>query len=45
MNAALLRSQFDDLEEPQSNEGAITIKLGRTPRDLVKEIRTKLRSL
>jgi gluconokinase len=42
MNAALLQSQFDDLEEPQPDEHAITVELGRTPEELVKEIKTKL---
>jgi gluconokinase len=39
MNPALLRSQFDDLEEPQPTEDAIVIELGRSPRNLVKEIK------
>jgi gluconokinase len=42
MNPALLKSQFADLEEPLRSEGAITIKLERTPQELVKEIKTKL---
>jgi gluconokinase len=42
MNPALLRSQFADLEEPASDEGAITIDLGRTPEELVEEIKMKL---
>jgi len=42
MNAALLRSQFDDLEEPQPDEGTLTVQLGRTPLELVKEIKAKL---
>jgi gluconokinase len=42
MNAGLLQSQFDDLEEPQPDEHAITVGLGRTPEELVKEIKTKL---
>ena len=42
INAALLRSQFDDLEEPQPDEGALTVQLGRTPLELVKEIKGKL---
>jgi gluconokinase len=42
MNPALLKSQFTDLEEPQPSEGAITIELGRTPQELVEEIKTKL---
>jgi gluconokinase len=43
MNPALLRSQFDDLEEPKPDEHALTIELGRTPHELVDEIKTKLR--
>jgi gluconate kinase len=42
MNPALLRSQFADLEEPQPAEGVLTVKLGRTPRELVEEIKIKL---
>jgi gluconokinase len=42
MNPELLRSQFADLEQPQPEEGVLTIELGRTPRELVKEIKAKL---
>jgi len=42
MNPVLLRSQFADLEEPKTDEHALTIELGRTPRELVDEIKTKL---
>ena len=42
MNPALLQSQFADLEEPEPDEDAITIELGRTPQELVIEIKTKL---
>jgi gluconokinase len=42
MNPALLKSQFADLEEPQPGEDALTIELGRTPEELVEEIKTKL---
>ena len=42
MNPKLLRSQFADLEEPAPDEDALTIVLGRTPQELVKEIKTKL---
>lgn len=42
MNPELLRSQFTDLEEPHPDEGTLTIELGRTPQELVEEIRTKL---
>jgi gluconokinase len=43
MNPALLQSQFADLEEPEPDEDAIMIELGRTPEELVEEIKTKLR--
>jgi gluconokinase len=42
MNPALLQSQFADLEEPESDEDTLTIELGRTPQELVNEIKTKL---
>ena len=42
MNPALLRSQFADLEEPGPDEDALAIKLGRTLKELVTEIKTKL---
>jgi gluconokinase len=42
MNPALLRSQFADLEEAQPDEGVLTIELGRTPQELVEQIKTKL---
>ncbi len=42
MDPALLQSQFDDLEEPQLAETPIIIDLGRTPCDLVEEIKKKL---
>ena len=42
MNAALLQSQFDVLEEPQPHEDALTIELGRPPEDIVERIKTKL---
>ena len=43
MNSALLQSQFADLEEPRPTEGAIVIELGRTPNELVEEIKSRLR--
>ncbi len=43
MNPALLDSQFEDLEEPQPSERALSLKLGRSPRDLVELIKTKLK--
>ena len=42
MNPALLRSQFADLEEPKPDEDVITFELGRTPQELMKEIKGKL---
>jgi gluconokinase len=42
MNPASLQSQFADLEEPQPTEGAVVIELGRTPGELVQEIKSKL---
>lgn len=42
MNPGLLRSQFADLEERQPEEEVLTIELGRTPHELVMEIKTKL---
>jgi gluconokinase len=42
MNSRLLRSQFADLEEPETDEDVLTIELGRTPQELVEEIKTKL---
>lgn len=42
MNPELLKSQFADLEEPRAAEGILTVELGRTPRELVEEITTKL---
>jgi len=42
MDPALLQSQFADLEEPRSAEGAIVIELGRSPNELVAEIRAEL---
>jgi gluconokinase len=42
MNPELLKSQFADLEEPRAAEGILTVDLGRTPRELVQEITTKL---
>jgi gluconokinase len=43
MNPDLLRSQFTDLEEPEADEDVLTIELGRTPHELVEEIKTRLR--
>jgi gluconokinase len=43
MNPELLRSQFADLEEPGSGEDVLTVDAGRTPQELVEEIKTTLR--
>jgi gluconate kinase len=37
-----LQSQFADLEEPQPDEDVLTIDLGRSPQELVDEIKAKL---
>jgi len=42
MSPELLQSQFADLEEPKAHEYVITIELGRTPQEIVDEIKTKL---
>jgi gluconokinase len=42
MNAALLQSQFDDLEQPHSDENVLTIELGRTSEEIVERIEAKL---
>jgi len=42
MSPELLRSQFADLEEPKPDEDVVTIELGRTPQELVDEIKPKL---
>lgn len=43
MNPNLLQSQFDDLEQPQQGENVPTIELGRTPEQIVRAIKTKLK--
>ena len=42
MSPELLRSQFAELEEPKPDEDVLTIELGRTPQELVAEIKIKL---
>ena len=42
MNPDLLQSQFDELEEPQPDEHALTIQLGRTSQAIVEEMQSKL---
>jgi gluconokinase len=44
MNPQLLRTQFANLEEPQPDERAIVVELGRTPRELLDEIVAQLPS-
>jgi len=43
MDPKLRRSQFADLEEPRPEEDAAVIKLGRSPRELIEEMKKKLR--
>jgi gluconokinase len=43
MKPELLRSQFADLEQPEPDEDVLTTELGRTPHELVEDIKTKLR--
>jgi gluconokinase len=43
MNPELLRSQIADLEQPEPDEDVLTTELGRTPQELVEDIKTKLR--
>lgn len=42
MNPDLLQSQFDDLEEPRPGEHVLTVQLGRTPEEIVGEVKGKL---
>ena len=42
MNPELLKTQFADLEEPGPDEETVTIELGRSPEELVNEIKIKL---
>jgi gluconokinase len=42
MNPNLLHSQFDDLQEPQTDEHALTVAVGRRPQEIVEEIEAKL---
>jgi gluconokinase len=43
MSPELLRSQFADLERPEPDEDVLMTELGRTPQELVEDIKTKLR--
>jgi gluconokinase len=43
MNPELLGSQFADLEQPEPDEDVLTTELGRTPQELVEDIKAKLR--
>jgi gluconate kinase len=42
MNPVLLQSQFADLEEPGPDENVLTIELGRTPQEVIEEIKARL---
>jgi gluconokinase len=42
MPSSLLQSQFDTLEEPSSDERAIEVAIGSSPRDLVDQIQSVL---
>ena len=42
MDQDLLQSQFDDLEKPRSDENVLTVELGETPEEIVREIKAKL---
>jgi gluconokinase len=42
MDPGLLQSQFNALEEPQSDEQVLTIQLGRTPDETVEDIKARL---
>jgi gluconokinase len=43
MDPNLLVTQFADLEEPEPEESAITVQVGRAPRELLDEILPELR--
>lgn len=42
MNPALLKSQFDSLEEPTEDERAVRIDVGRAPEEIARQIRCAL---
>jgi len=42
MDASLLQSQFDDLEEPQSDENVLAVELGATPEEIVRKIQAEM---
>ena len=42
MDANLLQSQFDDLEEPRPDENVLPIELGRSPEEIARRIEAKL---
>lgn len=42
MDADLLQSQFDDLQEPRPDENVLTVQLGGTPEEIVREIKANL---
>jgi gluconokinase len=41
-SAAMLDSQFADLEEPTPDEGALVVPIGGTPKEIVEDILAKL---
>jgi gluconokinase len=45
MNPELLRSQFADLEEPKPDKDILTVDLGRTPEELVDQMKRGLPAL
>ena len=42
MKPNLLQSQFEALEQPGSHEDVLTVQLGKTPEEIVGEIKAKL---
>jgi gluconokinase len=42
MDASLLQSQFEDLEEPQPDENVLAVELGSTPEEIVGKIEAEM---
>jgi gluconokinase len=42
MDASLLQSQFDDLEEPQPDENVLAVELGSTPEKIIGKIEAEM---
>jgi gluconokinase len=42
MDASLLQSQFEDLEEPQPDENVLPVELGSTPEEIVGKIEAEM---